>query len=281
MKPAPFDYVRPEGLEESLEVLAAHGADATVLAGGQSLMPLLATRAHRPRVLVDINRIGAAHGAIETDGDALTMGALVRHRDVIVDANVVRNIPMLAEAGRLIGNVAIRNRGTVGGSIAFADPAAEWPLCFVALGGSVRLASKKGERTVPAAEFFRGSHRSVRRSDELVVAARFPVPRFAYFDEISLRPTAPAFASLALAQDRDGTLRVALGAVADRPITIEATAVAALGTNPDWGEVRAIAGQELGDRLPADERSYRLHLVMTLLGRAARAYAKASDRDRL
>ncbi|MDQ0316859.1 FAD binding domain-containing protein [Amorphus orientalis] len=279
MKPAPFAYLRPDSLEAALEALDEHGADAAILAGGQSLMPELATRVRAPKVLVDVNRIGAAHAMISADSESLTIGANARHRDVVGDATVARTVPMLAHAGTLIGNVAIRNRGTFGGSIAHADPSAEWPLCLLALDGRITVASTSATRSIAAETFFTGRNATSRGADEMVVSATVPIPDFAFFDEIALRPTAPAIASLSLSRARDGTIRTALGAVADRPILIAATALAALAPDPDWRAVRAVAEAEIGDLFPVSDRTYRLHLVMTLLGRAARALRKVSDPD--
>ncbi|WP_018699299.1 FAD binding domain-containing protein [Amorphus coralli] len=280
MKPALFDYVRPDSLQEALEVLARYGGEAEVIAGGQSLMPLLASRVRTPRVLIDIARIGAQYATIHDEEGHLSIGALARHADVIVDRSVVSALPMLTHAGRSIGNRAIRNRGTFGGSLAFADPVAEWPLCLVALGGTVELASTSRLRRVAAEDFLHGAFQTDCRPDELIIRAVSPLPRFAHFDEISARPTAPALASVAVASAGQGQFRVALGAVADRPILLEHAALAAFMPNPDWRAVRSLLEDEVGDRLPTSERSYRLHLALALLRRAARAYEEFTSHVR-
>ncbi|MCX2726291.1 xanthine dehydrogenase family protein subunit M [Thermomicrobium sp. 4228-Ro] len=174
MKPPRFRYTAPESLEEALALLADLGDEAKPLAGGQSLVPMLNMRLARPSVLVDLNRIAELDG-IELENGFLRVKAMTRHRAVERSPSVAQYQPLLAEAIRYVGHLPIRTRGTVGGSIAHADPAAELPGVLVALDGAVELRSRNGQRVVPAGEFFVDLLTTVAAADELVTAVRFPV----------------------------------------------------------------------------------------------------------
>lgn len=176
MKPARFDYVRAESLADALAVLASEGGDARVLAGGQSLLPMLAMRLARPSVVIDITRAEGL-AAIREEKGAIVVPAAVRQAALLAMPGLARSQPLLAAAMPWIGHAQTRARGTVCGSIAHADPSAELPLCLLALGGSVRLASKKARRTVAAADFFTGMMTTDRREDELVEAVSFPAAK--------------------------------------------------------------------------------------------------------
>ena len=173
MKPAPFDYVRAESLDEVLDVLAAEQGEARILAGGQSLLPMLSMRLARPRVVIDIGRIRGLD-AIETAKDGLVAAAGLRQAALLAHSGLDRSHPLLAAALPWVGHAQTRARGTVCGSVAHADPSAELPLCLVALGGSVRLASRRGRRRVEARDFFTGLMSTDRREDEMIEAVAFP-----------------------------------------------------------------------------------------------------------
>ena len=173
MKPAPFAYVRPESLEDASGALAEHGEDARVLAGGQSLMPTLNMRLSAPGILVDIGRVPGLAG-IEEAGEGLRIGAMTRHADVETSELVAANAPLIASAMPHIAHPAVRNRGTFGGSIAFADPAAELPACAVALGAQMVIAGKGGSRTVDADAFFQGLYETALGPDEVLTAVEVP-----------------------------------------------------------------------------------------------------------
>ncbi|HEX6230594.1 MAG TPA: xanthine dehydrogenase family protein subunit M [Actinomycetota bacterium] len=175
MKPAPFDYAAPETLEEAIGLLREHGDDAKVIAGGQSLVPLLAFRLAAPALLVDVNRVDGLSD-LRLDDGTLTAGALVRHRDVETLTGLRERCAMLADGVALIGHVAIRNRGTVGGSIAHADPAAEWPSLLLALDGEVDVRGPEGPRTVPGSELFDTYFTTTLRPDELLTEVRLRLP---------------------------------------------------------------------------------------------------------
>jgi carbon-monoxide dehydrogenase medium subunit len=168
-----FSYVRPQSLDHVLRLLAEHGDDARILAGGQSLMPVLNMRLSQPKLLIDINRIDALKGIWVHDG-RVRIGALTRHVEVMNSAVVEESLPLIAEAMPHVAHVAVRNRGTFGGSIALADPSAELPACILALGASVIVQSTRGRRTIPADEFFLGLYETARKSDELLVEVLIP-----------------------------------------------------------------------------------------------------------
>ena len=213
MKPAPFDYLRPLSLGEALEALAAEGAMA--LAGGQSLIPMLNMRLARPDLLVDIAHLP------ELRGRGLRVGAAVRQ------AELAGLHPLIDRALPHVGHYQTRSRGTFCGSVAHGDPAAELPLCLVALGGQVNLASQRGERAVEAAAFFEGPLMTAREEDELIGAVELPPPdpRAGYaFREVALRHGDFALAAFAAVADDDG-VRLAVGGVADTPVVLDGLAI--------------------------------------------------------
>lgn len=219
MKPAPFDYVRAGALAEAHDVLAAEGGDASVIAGGQSLVPLLSMRMARPRVLLDIMHLDAL-GSIRVADGAIRIGATVRQAELLAWPELAGQQPLLAQAMPWIGHWQTRARGTVCGSIALADPSAELPLCLVALGGTVSLSSKAGRREVTADHFFTGLMSTARRDDELIEAVSFPCrrPREGHaFREFARRHGDFALVACAAVADAK-RVRLAVGGVADRPV---------------------------------------------------------------
>jgi len=173
MKARNFRYVRPASLQEAYRMLAEAGGEAVPIAGGQSLLAGLNMRLSSPKVLVDIGNLAELTGQSYADG-LVRLGALTRHRDLLSSAIVRAHLPLLAQAAPHIGHVAIRNRGTIGGSLAYADPAAELPACAVALGATLVLGSAKGERQVKAEDFFKGLFETDLRAGELIVEVKFP-----------------------------------------------------------------------------------------------------------
>jgi 2-furoyl-CoA dehydrogenase FAD binding subunit len=219
MKPAAFDYVRAESRRQVLELLAEYGADARIIAGGQSLMAVLNMRLAQPKLLIDINQV-ADLDYIELRKDCLAVGAAVRQAQLLARPTLVDEVPLLALAMPWIGHFQTRNRGTVCGSVAHADPSAELPLCLVTLGGEIVLESKKGRRVVKAAEFFQGILTTDKRADELLVEVRFPLKREGIdyrFREIAMRHGDFAIVSLAACVGT-GEVRLGVGGVADRPV---------------------------------------------------------------
>jgi aerobic carbon-monoxide dehydrogenase medium subunit len=171
-----FSYVRPEGLDEVFALLARHGDDARILAGGQSLMPTLNMRLSQPKLLIDINRVDALKG-ISLEAGIIRIGALARHVEVMNSPLIAKHLPLIAQAMPHIAHVAVRNRGTFGGSIALADPSAELPACILALQATLVVQGARGRRTIAAEDFFLGLYETARQPDELLIEARIPVQK--------------------------------------------------------------------------------------------------------
>ncbi len=178
MKPRPFDYVRPDTIDEAIEILAEHGDDARVLAGGQTLLAMLNLRLVAPEVVVDITRIAELDAIREVDG-RIEVGAAVTQNRLLDWPALAQKLPLLAAALPFVGHFQTRNKGTVCGSVAHADPASEIPLALAVLDGEVVLRSKRGTRVLPAGEFQQGMLATARAPDELITAVRFPARRIA------------------------------------------------------------------------------------------------------
>jgi 2-furoyl-CoA dehydrogenase FAD binding subunit len=221
VKPPAFDYVRVDTVDEAVELLARHGEDARVLAGGQSLMPMLNMRLVQPRVLIDITRCAGLD--LIDGGGALDVGAAVTQAELERRSTLEVESPLLAHALPHISHFQVRSRGTVCGSIAHAEPSAELPLVLAALNGSVRLRSRKGCRELGADTFFTGMLTTARRADELVEVVRFPMVgqgEHQGFTEFSLRHGDFAVVALA-ASVTPARIRLAVGGVEDRPRVVE------------------------------------------------------------
>ena len=254
MKPPAFDYVRPDSVEEALAELARGGEDAKPLAGGQSLVPLLNMRLARPSLLVDLNRVAGLDSVLPENG-SVRVGATVRQAQL-------PDLPLVSEALPHVGHAATRNRGTVGGSIAHADPSGELGVCLVALGGSVVLEGPDGRRTVPADDFVTGTFATSLAPGELVVETVWPTARGGWaFEELALRHGDFALAMCAVVADGD-VLRVALGAVVDRPTLVVCP--------PDADEAAelAAAAADPVETIHATAE-YRRHATRVLVRRAA------------
>lgn len=218
MKPAPFDYIRAASVEEAAEVLAKFGARARLMAGGQSLMPLLNFRLVEPDVVVDISSIGSLN-SIRVDGESVEIGASVTQSELLDWPRLKEELPLLALALPCVGHFQTRNRGTVCGSIAHSDPSSELPLCLAILGGEVELRSTQGTRRLKASEFQTGMLSTAKAPNEIVVATRFPrrKPGEGYaFREIARRHGDFAIVALAARATASGVL-LGVGGVADRP----------------------------------------------------------------
>jgi carbon-monoxide dehydrogenase medium subunit len=281
MKPAPFEYYCPRTMDEALELLANHGSDAKPLAGGQSLIPAMNFRLATPAVLVDINAIDGL-GYITADaGSALRIGAMSRHRDLERSSVIAQQAPLVAQAMPYIAHAAIRTRGTLGGSLAHADPAAELPAVMLAVNASLTLMSRGRSRTVPADDFFIGLFTTAAEPGELLTEITIPAapPGANYaFQEISRRHGDFALAGVAamLALDENGTVteaRIALLSVGDRPIRAKGAEALLLGHTPSSEAIRAAADAAAENDVdpPGDIHAssrYRRQLVRTLTRRA-------------
>jgi carbon-monoxide dehydrogenase medium subunit len=260
MKAPRFAYARPASIAEALALLDRHKDDARVLAGGQSLVPMLNFRVAAPKVLVDINRIGALAG-IKVTKSHVRIGALTRHVELERSSDIAKLLPLVAAAMPHIAHPAIRNRGTFGGSCALADPAAELPACALALGATFVLAGKKGERRVAAEDFFKGLYATALKSGELLVAAEFPLPKPGYasaFGELARRHGDYAMVGVA-AHGSKKELRVAFFGVGDRPKLVEAESVDSVLSKLDT-EIEPRADLHASAAM-------KLHLAKVLAGR--------------
>jgi 2-furoyl-CoA dehydrogenase FAD binding subunit len=216
MKPAAFDYIRAEHLDEALDVLGREGSDARIIAGGQSLMAMMNMRLAKPRTLIDIMHLPELE-RIERKAGTITVGAGVRQASLLGWPELGRSLQLVALALPWTGHVQTRSRGTVCGSIAHADPSAELPLVLQALGGEVHLRSAKRRRRVPVKDFFTGVMATTRADDELIEAVSFPVvQKRCAFREVARRHGDFAIVACAAVETADG-VRLAVGGVADMP----------------------------------------------------------------
>ena len=290
VKAPKFRYARAESVRHALELLQAHGEDARILAGGQSLMPTLNMRLSQPEILIDINRLEELRG-IRDDGGAIRIGTLARHVEVLNSDIVGKRLPLIAEAMPHVAHVAVRNRGTFGGSVALADPAAELPACVLALGATIVLESVDGRREVAAEDYFKGLYETARRDDELLTEIRVPPQKSenaSVFLELARRHGDFAIAGLAAyGRVSKGTIedmRLVYFASEDKP-TVGTAAAAALRGRPWSDETREAATAALEDDLDPmanlhGSAAMKMHLQKVLTGRAmdaavARAGASA------
>ena len=280
MKPPLFEYEAPETLDEALRLLAEHADEAKVLAGGQSLVPLLNFRLAKPGLLVDINRVRALDYVRRSDG-WLEIGAIARQRAVELDPTATQACPLLTEALSYVGHFQIRNRGTVVGSLAHADPAAELPAVAFALGAELDVCGQRGRRSVPASEFFLGYLTTALQADELLVAVRFPAraPRTGYaFTEFARRHGDFALVGVAAVVELDEagsrctSLRLAYTGVGPRPVLFEDPQGILRGQVPD-PRVISVVAQRAASLLEPDSDlhasgEYRRDLAGVLAERA-------------
>lgn len=279
MKPAPFTYHRPGSVPEALDLMARLGPEAKPLSGGQSLGPMLNMRLARPAHVVDLNDL-LELDYIRDAGSAVEIGALTRHHRLATAPEIARDLPLLAAAARTIGHYAIRQRGTLGGSLVHADPAAQLPLIAVTLGAEVAVRSARGERLVPAGDFLQSIMTVDLAADEIVTALRFPrqaVGELCAFDLFSRRHGDFAIVSVALSLTTDadgaiGWLRLGLGGVGPVPQRLIEVEQAAIGCRPEAETAarlgRLAAGLVSPEDSPQVPAAYRRDLVETLTARA-------------
>jgi carbon-monoxide dehydrogenase medium subunit len=277
VKPAPFEYHAPESIGDAVALLAAHGDDAKPLAGGQSLVPMLALRLTRFEHLVDLNRVADLQG-VRRDNGSLRVGAMTRQVVMERESIVAESVPLLARATPLIGHFQIRNRGTVGGSLAHADPASEYPAVAAALGAEFELTGRDGVRRVPASEFFLGTWTTCIEPDELLTAVRFPVwdGRCGFaVEEMARRLGDFALVGVACAVQLDGSGSVAragigLFGVDSTPVRAAAAEDALVaGASPDDVGLAAVADLSPPDDVHASG-TYRTTVGARLVARAVR-----------
>ncbi len=284
MKPPPFEYFSPTSVDECLTLLAEHGEDAKLLAGGQSLVPLMNLRLAAPEVLIDLNGVDEL-ARIDRDDGELVIGAMTRHRDVASSELVREACPLLAEAAALIGYPAIRNRGTMGGSLSHADPAAELPCVTTTLDAEMVVVGPGGRRSIPARDFFAGHFTTVLEPSELLLEVRFPAhgggPGWS-FHEFSRKSGDFALVAVAVQLPGDGAsagLAIGVGGVGDRPWRADA-AEGLLAGGQRGDELLQQAADAVGAQAREHgeghaDNDYRGHVAATL---ARRAFATALER---
>jgi carbon-monoxide dehydrogenase medium subunit len=264
MIPASFDYEVADSAAHALSLLATHGEEAKLLAGGHSLLPMMKVRLAQPAVLIDIARVSELSG-IRTDGGELVIGATTRHADIAGSDLVQAEVPILAYAAAQVGDPQIRHRGTIGGSLAHADPSADLPMTLLALGAAIEITGPSGTRTVPADEFFTGPFESVLAPDELLSAVRVARGGDVPWGYQKFVRRANDWAIVGVAA-YDG--RVALASMGGTPLRAHATE-AALRSGASAAEAAALAadGTSPGYDFHADA-DYRRHLARVLTRRA-------------
>jgi aerobic carbon-monoxide dehydrogenase medium subunit len=280
MKASAFAYARATSVENALELLADQGERAKVLSGGQSLMPAMNLRLISPELVVDISGLAELRGIAVKDG-ILTIGALARHVDLLKSAEIAAHAPLLADAVTHVAHPAIRNRGTIGGSLAHADPASELPACMLALAATIIVRGPGGERRIAATEFFTGIYETALSPQELLVAVELPVAPSGsshFFHEFARRHGDYAIVGLAVQtviQDgRFSDLRLGFFAVGDRPLL--ARAAGKLINAPVTPALLSDALSDLADELDPQEDhqatpAMRRHLAKVLLTRCVAA----------
>lgn len=273
---APFDYVPATSLDEVVQALQEHGDDATILAGGQSLIPMMSLRLATPEVLIDIARLDWAAPAV--DEQSVTLSAGTTHSQIIAAPELFEALPLLRRVGHHIGNIRVRNRGTIGGSVAHADPAAEWPCLLTALDAVIGLQGPTGRREVPATSFFHGFLSTARDDDEVVVDITIPRRHGATYGYAQMARRANDFSVVQVTAvhhqgDQGSQVRLAFAGMGQTPVTTTPAEEAALGglaasdgDRDEW--LRAIVGRlepSGDDHTPA---AFRTHLALTLGHRA-------------
>ncbi|MEU8634336.1 xanthine dehydrogenase family protein subunit M [Amycolatopsis sp. NPDC048633] len=284
MIPASFDYVRPSTVDEAVQALASAGEDAKVLAGGQSLLPVLRMRLATPTTLIDLGRVAELRGVRE-DGDELVIGAMTTHYDVQRDPLVAEHAALLKEATDTVADPQIRHRGTLGGAISHADPAGDLLAPVLALEASLVLAGPSGRRTMPAAEFFQDLFTTALAADELLVEVRVPKHTGwrAHYEKFNRVAQAWSMVAVAVTVRTEAGVieeaRVALTNMGSTPVRASGVEAALVGAQASADSIAAAASHAAeGTNPPVDSNAdveYRRHLAEVLTGRAIAAAAGA------
>jgi len=280
MYPAQFDYVAPESLDEAIKLLAESGGDAKIMAGGHSLLPAMKLRLAQPGKIIDLRKVPGLN-EIKVDANGTTIGAMVTHANVARSAEIQRALPALAHAASVVGDIQVRNRGTLGGSLAHADPAGDPPAAFLALDGSVVAKGPNGERTIPGTEFFIDILTTALAEDEIVTAVTFPVlapgtgTAYVKFEHPASHYALTGVAA-AVKLDGSGNVEsVKVGVTGVGPKAYRATAVEEALVGKDAGAVadaaaHAADGIDCNDDIHASAE-YRAHLAVVFTRRALQA----------
>lgn len=286
MIPAAFDYARPSTIDEAVSTLAGAGEDGKVLAGGQSLIPVMRMRLAYPSVLVDLGGVPELRG-VRDDGDAIVIGAMTTHHDVMHDALVREHAPLIAQATATVADRQVRHRGTFGGSLAHADPAGDLPAVSLALGCEFVAVGPGGDRRIPAAEFFSDYLTTALRPDEVLTAVRVPklgAGWSSHYEKFNRVAQAWAIVGVAALVRRDNgaiaEARIGLTNMGSTPVRASSTEAALAGVDVDAEAVGAAAEHAAdGTNPPSDlsgQADYRQHLARVLTKRAVLAAASRS-----
>lgn len=283
---APFDYLRPSSWPEVVSLLGTLGEEAKVLAGGQSLLPMMSLRLIKPQYIIDVNSAGDRE--IREDGTLVEVSALARHADLERSPVIARHCPLVGEAASFIGNIRVRHRGTIGGSLAHADPAGELPCAAVALEAQIRTLSSGGERRIPATSFFDTYFTTALQPAEVITAIEFPAfsgQRGCAFVELTRRAgdfatlSAAAVVDVDPAGDTCAGVRLILGAIADKPVDVSESVQALLGERLDERLLEEVATHVAGATDPREDHrasaGYRREMVKVF---TRRALSQAWDR---
>jgi carbon-monoxide dehydrogenase medium subunit len=287
MKPAPFDYLAPASIDEACAALAEAGGGATILAGGQTLMPLLNLRMSQPFIIVDINKIAELKGIARADG-CTRIGPMTRQCEVIASEALARDLPVLVEAVRHVGHHQTRNRGTVGGSIALGEPAAELPATAVALGAMIEARSIRGTRHISAGEFYLGPYMTALEADELVTGITFADwarGHTTLFREVAQRPGDFALLGLvgALSVESGKIARAGLAWFGMGPTPIRATEAERMLLGQSLGAInpQTVAERAIADTAPFDDHhasaEYRRTVGIRVFARTLREALKTGE----
>ena len=286
MKARAFSYVRPTTVEDALGAYAGSGDDASYIAGGQSLVPALAMRLQAPSLLVDISHIDSMKG-ISLDGDWLRIGALTRHFETLSDPLIREHAPLLSEAAPFVAHPAIRNKGTLGGSVALADPASEFPAMMLALGEQMEIAGPSGTRRVAADDFYIDLYQTAIEPGELLIALHVPVVKpnqLWAFDELARRRGDYAIVGAGVIASLDGEVasdaRIVFISVGPTPVRAKAAERALIGSRLDAEAIQRAQVALETDLDPPDDKhitsAMRMHLARVLLGRLLRRVMEAA-----
>ncbi len=285
MIPAAFDYIAPQTLDEAMRALAAHGEDAKLLAGGHSLLPLLKLRLANPKLLIDLGRIPGL-SAISQQNDQIVIGALATHYQIESSELLKKSCPLLPETAREIGDVQVRNRGTIGGTLAHADPSADWPAAILALGGELRLRGPRGERRLAAEEFFLGPLTTAIEPDEILTEICVPVfQRRCGSAYLKMAQQASGFAIVAVAvslrvntKGRCEEIGIGVTGLSDKPFRARLVEARLRGNKLTPKLIEASAAQVAEGIDPLEDlhaaAPFRTHLARVYAARAIQAAAK-------
>ncbi|MFG1346871.1 xanthine dehydrogenase family protein subunit M [Xanthobacter autotrophicus DSM 431] len=280
MKARAFAYARPRTLQEAHAAFADAEGDASYISGGQSLVPALAMRLQAPQVLIDLGGIAELRG-VGLEGGVLRIGALTRHAETLTDPLIRAHAPLLTAAAPFVAHPAIRNRGTVGGSVALADPASEFPAMMLAMGAEMEISGPEGLRRVPADEYFQDLYQTAIEPGEILVALHVPAAgpnHVCAFEEMARRRGDYAMVGGGILAERAGdalvSIRIALFSVGPTPVRARSAEAALIGQVLDAGTIAAAQGALEADIDPLDDEevpaAMRRHLARVLLGRLLR-----------